>query len=64
MKEKLTLNVRYVREVFGVAAVSRLFPLELQEDGDGPLQLGGVVRRRLEHDGVLRKEGRKEAKVT
>lgn len=46
----------HVGELLGVAAVAGLLPLQLQEDGDGPLDLRAVVRRRFEHDGVLRRD--------
>lgn len=57
----LTLHLRDVGELFGVAAVAGLLPPQLQEDGDGPVDLGAVVGRRLEDDGVLRRE-RKQVK--
>ncbi len=43
----------YVGELCGVTAVAGLFPLQLQENGDGPLDLCAVIGRRFEHDGVL-----------
>lgn len=51
----LTLDLRDVGELFGVAAVARLLPPQLQEDGDGPLDLCAVIGRRFEHDGVLQR---------
>lgn len=51
----LTLHVRDVGELFRVAAVAGLLPLQLQEHCDGALDLCAVIGRRLEHDGVLRK---------
>lgn len=57
----LTLDVWDVGELLGVAAVARFLPLQLQEDGDGTLDLGAVVRRRFEHDGVLRRKWQAEA---
>lgn len=52
------MDLRDVGELFGVAAVAGLFPLQLQEDGDRPLNLRAVIGRRFEHDGVLRREKR------
>lgn len=52
----LTLHVRDVGELLRVAAVAGLLPFQLQEDGDGTLDLGAVIGRRLEDDGVLRKQ--------
>lgn len=47
--------MRDVGELFGVTAVARLLPPQLQEDGDGPLDLCAVIGRRFEHDGVLQR---------
>lgn len=51
----LTLHVRDVGELFRVTAVAGLLPFQLQENGDGTLDLCAAVGRRLEHDGVLRR---------
>lgn len=53
------MDLRDVGELFGVAAVAGLLPLQLQKDGDGTLDLCAVIGRRLEHDGVLRTTDRK-----
>lgn len=49
----LTLDLRDVGELLRVTAVAGLLPFQLQEDGDGTLNLCAVIGRRLEHDGVL-----------
>lgn len=55
---RLTLDLWYVGKLFGVTAVPGFLPPELQEDGDRPLDLSAVIRRRLEHNGVLRRQTR------
>ena len=52
----LTLDMWDVGELLGVTAVAGLLPLQLQEHGDGTVDLCAVIGRSLEHDGVLRRE--------
>ena len=52
-----------VGELFGVAAVSSLLPLQLQEHGDGTLDLCAVILRRFEYNGVLYRGGKTRFEV-
>lgn len=50
----LTFHHGVVGELLRVAHVPPSLPLQLQEDGDGTVDLGLVVGGRAEDDGVLR----------